>query len=355
MVLGSKVEGLTYPKSVYLSTSPYGFFYIKHSLAMPFGKWTEGDDRWLAGLYGLSFEKKVRAQGLGEEDAWKEYISRVEGYLRKGVPVQTYFGWTPRGEDEKEGRMVSPSGARTFWWEGLTKKTRPDTHSFVIVGLDSASDLVRINMPVGGWLGLEKNLAVPLSALRKRIEPLRQELKYTTIAYVPSEKSPRSEKEILDLVKNRIARKIEGDPDAYTGERHERYLFGVHALEGLKEDLEPANFFRILQARSEKQQISPLEILVWLKLSLYQQMFITSLAAEYLEGERMMPDWDWLSRLNILYHQLYISSMKLVSLTRAIDDKNKWSEKCKPVLREMQTTINEAIGHMKKYQRKEDA
>ena len=143
MVLGSKVEGLTYPKSMYYSTSPYGFFYINHALAMPPRLWTEEDDKWLASLYGLTFEKKVRPEGLDENAAWDEYIRRVEAYLKKGFPVQTFFGWTPKDEAEKRGEIVTPSGMRAYWWEGLTKQNRPDTHSFVIVGMDRSKNQVQ--------------------------------------------------------------------------------------------------------------------------------------------------------------------------------------------------------------------
>jgi hypothetical protein len=349
MVLGSKVKGLTYPKSVYLSTSPYGFFYIEHALAMPFGQGTEGDDRWLAELFGLSWEKKFRPEKLDGEEAWKEYVNRVEEYLKKDVPVQTYYGWVPKAEEEKQGRIVTPSGERAFWWEGLTKRNRPDTHSFVIVGLDKANDQVRLNIPAGGWFGLEKYLTVKLSDLRRRIDPLRQELKYTTIAYVPTGKPQKGEEEIQKQVHNRIIRKIQGDPDAYIGERHPRYKFGIKAFEAFKEDLNPSTFSRILEGRTERQDISPLEILVLMKLSLYQQMFVTSLAAEYLEEVRRVSDWEWMSHLNVQYHQLYISTMKLVSAATSTEDKKQWSNGFKPVLQEMQRNLDATINHMKKY------
>ncbi len=303
----------------------------------------------MAELFGLSWEKKFRPQKLDGEEAWKEYVNRVEEYLKKDVPVQTYYGWIPKAEEEKQDRIVAPSGERTFWWEGLTRKNRPDTHSFVIVGLDKANNQVRLNIPVAGWFGLEKYLGVKLSDLRRRIDPLRQELKYTTIAYVPTGKPPKSEQDIQKLVNNRIIKKIQGDPDAYIGERNQRYKFGIKAFESFKEDLNPSNFFKILEERSKGQEISPLEILVWIKLSLYQQIFVTSLAAEYLEEVRRVSEWEWISKLTILYHQLYISTMKLVSHARSTEDKRQWSIDFKPVLQEMQTIIDSTIDHMKKY------
>ncbi len=349
MVLGSKVKGLTYPKSVYLSTSPFGFFYIQGALAFPFSRWTEGDDQWIADLYGLSWEKKVRPPGIEGEEAWREYINRVEEYLKRGIAVQTYYNWTPNPEEEKNDRIVTPAGERAFWWEGMTKKTRPDTHSFVIVGLDKANDQVRINMPIGGWFGLEKYRTVKLSYLKKRIEPLRQDLKYTTIAYVPTGKPAKNEQEIKRLIGERILKKIQGDPAAYFNERHQGYQYGIKAFKALKEDLNVSPFIQILETRSKQQDFSSLEILAMIKLGFYQMKFITSLAAEYLEEQRMIPEWEWLSHLHILYYKLYISSMKLVDLARTTADKRKWIEEIKPVLQEMQNTLDAAIVHMKKY------
>jgi hypothetical protein len=349
MVLGSQTKHLTYPKSVFLSTTPFGFFYIKDSLAFPFSRWTEGDDRWLAGLYGLSWEKKETPPGLEGEKAWNEYLDRVEGYLKKGIAVQTYWNWTPKPEEEKSGKIITPSGERAFWWEGMTNQTRPDTHSFVIVGLDRANDQVRVNMPIAGWYGLEKYRVMRLSYLKKRMDPLRPELKYKTIAYTPTGVPVKSEPEIKKLVRERIPGKIQGDPAAYGLESNPRFLYGIKALQVLKEDLSISNLARILESRSQRQGYTPLEILVVMKLGFYQMQFITSLAAEYLEEQRMMPEWEWLSRLHVLYYQLYMSSMKLVDRTRSQADRARWMEAVQPVLLEMQTVLEEIISHMKKF------
>jgi hypothetical protein len=350
MVLGSRMNsGLTYHKSMYLSTSPFGFFYIQGALAMPFSRWSEGDDRWIAELFGLSWEKRVRPQGIEGEEAWKEYLNRVEGYLKRGIPVQTYWNWTPNPEEEKLDKIVTPSGERAFWWEGMTQKTRPDTHSFVIVGLDQSNNQVRVNMPIGGWFGLEKYRTMKLSYLKRRIEPLRQDLKYTTIVYGPTGKPPKNEQEVKKLTAHRIVQKIQGDPDAYSGEWNPRFHYGVDALKAMKEDLTGSALLQILDARSRQQGFSPLEILVLMKLGFYQMKFVTSLAAEYLEEERRIPEWEWLSHLHVLYYKLFISSIKLVDLARAAENKGKWAERFEPSLQEMRTTLDAAIDHMKKY------
>ncbi|MGD8524102.1 MAG: hypothetical protein PVF56_23325 [Desulfobacterales bacterium] len=352
MVLGSFVQGMTYPKSVYYATNPYGFFYFRHSLALPFAFWKEADFEWLGYLYGLSFEKKVIPKGMDRESAWKEYLDRVEGYLRQGVPVQTYLGWTPKKKEEREGKIVAPSGIRAFWWEGLTKKFRPDTHSFVVVGMDRSADKLWINAPVAGWRGMEKYLQRPLSNFKSSMERLRPELRYITMVYLRTGKPQMDEKTIQELVRERIVKKIKGDAAAYTKEPKKRYLYGISALEGLRDDLSRHMFFRILRGRMKKQGITSLEVLVWLKLSLFQHTFMTSLAAEYLESQRMMRDWEWLSELNILYHRLYISSVKLVSIVRSNDEERIWAEKSDPVLKDMRGTIGEIIEHMQRYDRK---
>ena len=345
MVLGSFVKGMTYPKSVYYATNPYGFFYYRHSLAMPFAPWKEADFEWLGSLYGLSFERKVRPRGMEGESAWKEYLDRIEGYLERGVPVQTYFGWRPEEREEREGKIVTRGGVRAFWWEGLTREFRPDTHSFVVVGMDRSKDLLWFNAPMAGWFGMGKYLKKPLSNLKRSLKSLRPELKYTTMAYVRRDTFPEDEKTRVELVKKRIVKKLEGDPAAYTKKPGDRQLFGIRALEGLRDDLRPHMFVRILEGRKRKQGIAPLGVVVWLKLSIFQHRFMTSLAAEYLEEQRMMEEWEWLSKLNILYHRLYISSVKLGPIIRSAAGTLS-AEKFEPVLQEMRRTLDEIIRHM---------
>ena len=175
------------------------------------------------------------------------------------------------------------------------------------------------------------------------------------MVYLRTGKPQKDEKTIQELVRKRIVEKLRGDAAAYTKEPKNRYLYGIGALEGLRDDLKQDMFFRILQGRMNKQGIAPLEVLVWLKLALFQHTFMTSLAAEYLESRRMMAEWQWLSELNILYHRLYISSVKLVSIVRSNNDRKIWAEESNPVLKEMRSTIEEIIGHMQKYDRKGEA
>jgi uncharacterized phage-like protein YoqJ len=68
-----------------------------------------------------------------------------------------------------------------------------------------------------------------------------------------------------------------------------------------------------------------------------------------------MVEWEWLSDLKILYHELYIETMKLVTIFRSSGDKKVWAEKTKPALKEMQNVIDEMISHMKKHQAPQQA
>jgi hypothetical protein len=222
------------------------------------------------------------------------------------------------------------------------------TQSFVIVGLDRSNNQVRMNIPMGGWSGIEKYCTRPLIFLRKRIEPLRADLKYVTIAYIKTDGAAKDEKTIQELVKERVQKKLGGNPSAYVKNPPERHLYGIAALKALRSDLEPATFFRILAERTKRQNISPVEVVALLKLALDQHVFMTSLAAEHLEGERMTAEWEWISKLNVLYHKLYISNMKLLSTLRETEDKKITAQKCEPVLKEMRGTVDELIAHFEK-------
>jgi hypothetical protein len=349
MVLGYFVKGLTYPKSLYHSTTPYSFFYYQYSLAMPFWMWTHVDHKWLADLYGLSFEKKSPPKGLDAEAAWNEYVGRLTGYLKKGLPVQTYLGWAAKEEDEKRGKIVTSTGLHAYWWEGLSRKTRPDTHSFVVVGLDKANDVVWFNAPAAGWRGLPKYADRPLSRLTHTMRNLRPDLKYATMAYLRTDRTPKDRKTVEELVRKRIVKKLKGDPAAYVKNPPKRYLYGINALKGLKADLTPDRFVRIIEGRMKKRNVPAVEVPVGMKLAFYQHKFMASLAAEYLESQRQMEEWEWLSKLAILYEQLYIDSVKLVPIVMSTNDKKKWARKSAPILKDMRRTIDETVKHMQQY------
>lgn len=349
MVLGYHVKGLTYPKSLYYSTTPHSFFYYQYSLAMPFWAWMDEDHKWLASLYGLSYQKDVRPEGLDETAAWNEYIDRLTGFLRKGLPVQTYLGWAAREEDEKAGKIVTSSGLHAYWWEGLSRKTRPDTHSFVVVGIDKSGDKVWFNAPAAGWRGLPSYAERPLSKLTYTMRNLKPKIKYTTMTYLKTENPPKDDKTIQKLVQERILKKLRGDPEAYVKNPPERYLYGIAALRGLKKDLTPDRLVRIIQGRTRKHGVPAVEVPVGMKLAFYQYAFVTSVAAEYLESRRMIEEWEWLSRLSLLYHRLHIGSVKLVPIIMATNDKKVWAKKSAPILKEMRSTIDDTIKHMEKY------
>jgi hypothetical protein len=217
------------------------------------------------------------------------------------------------------------------------------------VGLDLSKGLAKVNLPAGGWNGLEKYTSRSLSALRKRSEPLRSELKYVTVAYLPSDKAPLDDQAIRPRVSDRIREKLQGKPSAYREDSPARFRYGIRAIQAFQEDLNPPTFLRILDARSKKQGITPLEVLVLMKLAVYQYAFVTSLAAEHLEGRRMIGEWEWLTKLSIMYQNLYISTVKLVSLMREAGDGKLSAERISPVLQEMRGTLEGVHGHFQAY------
>ena len=129
----------------------------------------------------------------------------------------------------------------------------------------------------------------------------------------------------------------------------------VRALNELKEDLTPDRFVRIVEARVRKRGIRPVEVPVGMKLALYQHKFIASMAAEYLESQRMFAEWEWLTRLGLLYNELYIGSVKLIPVVTASNNRNNWKSESRPILKEMRATIDRIIKHMEQYIRNKGA
>jgi hypothetical protein len=223
------------------------------------------------------------------------------------------------------------------------------------MGLDLANGLSRVNLPAGGWNGLEKYTRQPLSGLKKRSEPLRKELKYVTVAYLPSDRAPLDDQAIGLGVHKRIVDKIEGKPSVYREDSHARFRYGLKAIQAFKADLDAKTFLRILDVRSKKQGIQPLEILVMMKLAVYQYAFMTSLAAEHLEGRRMISEWEWLNRLSIMYQDLYISTVKLVSTMRDAQGRKMAPETISPVLQNMKHALEKIEGHFGDYLKQQGA
>ncbi len=233
----------------------------------------------------------------------------------------------------------------------MSSRTRPDTHSFVIVGLDPKAGTLKVHLPIAGWYGIEKYRTVNISFIRKRMEPLRPELKYKTIVYLPTGKPSKGEEEITALVRERIRGKLRGEAAAYGLEKNPRYLYGPAAMRALRTDLEPLQFQRCLENPNRRQGLTPLELLVQMKLGFYQMQFITALAAEYLEEQRRTTEWEWLGELHRFYYRLYLTAGKLVEITRTHSDQKFWEKAVQPVLLEMRTTLESTARHLEKFPR----
>jgi len=343
MVLGSIVPGMTYPKSMYLSAKAYGFGYLPHSLMIEPGAWEDEANLWLAGLYGLTYERILPAEGLGPDKAWEDYLNRIWRSLKEGSAVQITRGWM--GSREEGGRVQSATGYRMFWWEGIDKPNRPDMHYFTAVGLDRSGGVLYMNDPIFGWFGQGKEMELKLSLLRPAVEKLLIQHRYITITFKRGRGPAKTEAEIETLLKERIRKKIAGDPSAYDSPamwqefyrlaKAREFAHGLKAIRAFREDLQPKLFGRILAAKRDRTKIQPAGTVSWLDLGVYHQAYMALVSAEYLEEEGRLKDWEWIQQLAIHYFQLWLATSKLRALFKAEPDLDRALAQSGGILQEM--------------------
>ena len=338
-------DSIAYPKSMYECASPYSFVYSPNQLILPYGGWYDNEYEWLAYLYGLTYKRIMPVKASNKEDAWNEYLKRIWGYLRGGIPVQTAISWP--GAKEVKGKLYILSEFRPFWWEGITKKYRPQMHQVVIVGLDKSKGVIYINDP-WGWLGRGKYMEMDLSFFRKVVEKVPLRIRYYTRVFQRSKGMPLEEGLKEELIRQRIEKELRGDPRVYD-KPAPRYLYGLQGLKAFKKDLETGAFVKILKKRMQMQKISPLEVILFLNLGLYQQSFKASIAAEYLAVVDDIPGFKRVSNLHALYEKLYSSNEELVSVFKSFPDIELGLEKSELILKGMRKTIDELIGLAQTY------
>jgi len=112
MVLGSIDKSISYPKSLYYSAKAYEFGYFPNGLMIAPPSWDDENNRWLASLFGLAYQRIIPPKTSDPDVAWKEYLQRIETALRSGSAVQTCRGWM--GAWEKDGQITSKIGGRLF-------------------------------------------------------------------------------------------------------------------------------------------------------------------------------------------------------------------------------------------------
>lgn len=340
-----KFDTLSYPKLVFESAGGYGFSYSPGVLNFPFTGWLDETFYWLSSLYGLVYERIAPVSISNKEEAWNDYINRIWDYLQKDIPVQTFRSWSTQ---ELGGRMYTPEGLRPFWWEGISKKHRPDKHALVIVGLDRSRGIVYVNDPGCGWFGMGRSEEIKLSRFRELTKPLPNDVKYYTRVFYPGRSAVVNESSKVAMIEQRIIKKIEGDPLVYDKET-EYFLYGLKGITALRDDLEIDKFSQILRNRLQKEGVLPREVIGYLSLGLYQYAYITAVTASYLDAVGNAVEFERMSRLHALYEKLYALNWKLLSIFRPNSDFEEAVIRSGPVLEELRMALSELKSFFESY------
>lgn len=360
MVLGSADKSITYPKSIYYSAQPFSFGYFENALMIEPPSWDDEANQWLASIFGLTYERVVPPKDIDPDKAWEGYLQRIEEALSAGYAVQTCRGWM--AAKEEGGKIMSRLGGRLFWWEGLSKKHRPDMHYFTIIGIDRSQDKLYMHDPIMGWFGWGKDVEVPGKILRKAVERTPWQHRYITITFRPSGEAAKSETEMKDLLRERIAKKIKGDPSVYNSlemwqaffgitNAKRNFVHGIPALEAFRKDLRPERFVKILAAKFKKRKMKPSSVVSWLDLIMYHKAWVALIASEYLEETGQIEEWLRLFRLHMLYEQMWMSTTELRSIFKKTNNIGQAMPRVEPLLTDMQNTIDQIIHHLRSYLR----
>ena len=371
MVLGSQIPSITYPMSLYYSGKAYGIRYIRGSLTIDPGVWDEADNKFLANdLFGLTYERRLPTEGESRRDKWDNYLGRIwDGLKEKRAAVQICQGWVNVTETENH-TVIGPEG-EIPWWEGM--QSRPDMHYLTAVGMikGGSEEGMILNDPIAGWFGVERDLWVPQSYFELMIKKCRlDQHRYITIVYY----YPRAHLPVDPIeansnrkVESRITAKIRGESwtyeDAQTwqefmGEEWEgEIIYGANGLYYLHYDLEDPNFKTALLAREFNIEMSPLDTVSYLDLSLYHYAEILNVGAEFLEEQDRREEWEWTLKLHILYKRMWISTSYIRDVFKqhylpepsddALDAAVAESEAYRATLR---STIDETIEHLLTYE-----
>lgn len=358
MVLGSINKDITYPASLYYSAQPYSFGYFENGLMVEPPGWDDETNQWLATLFGLTYNRVVPPQNIDPDKAWNDYLHRIETALRDGYPVQTSRGWM--GTSEEGGTITSKIGGRLFWWEGLSKKHRPDMHYFTITGIDRSQNTIYFHDPVFGWYGWGKDVSVPLTTFRRAVQRAPWQHRYITITFKPSTSPAKSRAEMQRLLKKRIIKKIKGDPTVYNSlemwqtfydqkRLNRNFTHGIQGFKAFKRDLQADRFKRILALKLKHRNMQPSSVVSWIDLIMYHKAWVALIGAEYCEKTGHIKEWQRLFRLHMFYEQMCLSTAKLRSLFKATNDVDNAMPEVMPVLKDMQKTIDEMIAYFRLY------
>ncbi|MFC1971661.1 hypothetical protein ACFLV0_07065 [Chloroflexota bacterium] len=378
---------ITYSQSLYYSAKGCGVSYLEHAFNIDPGGWQEADNRFLARLFGLTYERglpptspetdrelhpsiELATPLPGELMApWAEFSNRVWSGLRRGSAVQVCQGWL-RVIETPDGRLVTPDGMRITWWEGM--EDRPDMHFIVVVGMDTNPEepLFYVNDPIGGWFGTGKSVEMTAERFAEMMDRCQvPQHRYLTQTFYRPSPAPDPLDNPEEVVKHRIAAKISGNARAYEShalwqewfgpEWSGRVIRGIPGLQAWIDDLEDDHFEERLRSRLEGHGILPLDAVSYMDLAAYNFSYLTAVSAEYLEQEGRIDEWEWLFNLHILYERLWTATSHVRAIFKEhylaeegeTDLLHSAAEESSDYRREVRNIIGAMILHMAQYER----
>jgi hypothetical protein len=348
MVLGSLIQEMSYPKSLYLSGQAYGFTYFPLMVDPP-GAWDDNNNRWLASLYGLSYERIMADEDSYFDDIWK--------YLRQGLPVMACHAWYGVSETADEMRA---GDKRIFWWEGMSQQARTRIHYLTVVGMDRSNHTLFINDPIYCWHGRKGKCSVlDMDRFKHLVAKTPQRHRYIIKAFKTTGKPAKTEQEIHALARERIIKKLKGNGSVYDSDhvwisyfglgKNPLIAYGLQGLKVFKYDLKPERFKGILTYVEKNRGIRPVDRLTYLNLMIYHRVMLTSIAAEYLEANNKVEEWKWLFELHMLYEKLWLCTTEICSIFRESQGIDQAVDMCGSALESMQKTLGEMIRHIERY------
>ncbi|MFC2053580.1 hypothetical protein ACFLV7_04670 [Chloroflexota bacterium] len=358
MVLGSLDPRINYETSLYYSTKAVSINYIPGSLNIEPGGWDLANSEFLGDLFGFEYKKQLppsysppgKPSPVGDQD-WDEYLDRIWDGLNGGAAVQICQGWmnvtvTP------DGQMIGPAGVDPYWWEGM--QNRPDMHYGAVVGMDRRADpqYVCVHDPIGGWLGLGRDIEYTRDEFIERIDactvPQLQRITHTYYDPTPNPSSKLKNLplyEIEEQVQERMIGKINGDPLLHDTEETWKLFLGSgwsgfiaygadDGLDALLIDLVPRRLYAII----DEADRYPLDMVSYLDLGVYHYAHIAGISAEHLEEQGRIDEWEWMFKLHILYERMQLSTARIRSIF-----KTHYTEQRKDTL---QNAIEESQDHL---------
>ena len=197
--------------------------------------------KFLASLYGLSYENWRASRDLSEDKRWQEYLTRILHILKQNIPIQTTVNQLYMPSIQ---RVIPAFFSNNRVIQSLIfKHLQPGIHDIVLVGFDMKNRKICYHDPQYGVLGSPKEGTytwVDLENFRKAICSAKigkKESNYSIEFYKKNPNPSLSKKEIFEIAQKRNIEKMKGNPSVYD-ERYSNNSLGINALKTLKKDLE---------------------------------------------------------------------------------------------------------------------